>query len=322
MSNKNYPLAIGLTLTLLFALVAIWGPGFAPHDPAELFKALKIGEQWHTGPFRPGELPMFPLGTDDASRDLLSRLLWAVRPTFIMALWVMAARIALGVLLGLLAGWYQGTVERIIDTLISISVSLPTLVFAIGVILLLGIEDGLRNFIIAMSLTGWADTANLVKSRTLAIIQEPFIEGAQAVGLGSWGILWRYILPQLWPVLPSLMAFELGAVTLLTAELGFLGIYLGGGQIVTVPDPNSGGFLISLADGTPELGQMLADFWGKIILAPWTPLFVGIIVFTEIFAFNMLGEGLRRHMDVTRPRASWWRRLLQRPQTEPANTLT
>lgn len=316
MRHKNYPLALGLALSLLFAAIAIFGPGLAPKDPAELFKAIKIDDQWHTAPFRPGELAPFPLGTDDVGRDLLSRILWAVRPTFVMALWVMATRISLGVLLGLLAGWYQGNVERLIDYLISISVSIPTLVFAIGVILLLGIEGGLRNFIIAMSLTGWADTAKLVQSRTQSIIQEPFIEGAQAIGLGNWGILWRYILPQLWPILPSLMAFELGAVTLLTAELGFLGIFLGGGQIITVPDPNSGSFLLSLSDGTPELGQMLADFWGKIILAPWTPLYVGILVFTEIFAFNMLGEGLRRHMDITRPRHTGWRTLFKR-QTKP-----
>lgn len=323
MHKRNYPLIIGLMLSLVFAAIAIWGPGLAPKDPAELFKAIKIDDQWHTAPFRPGELEPFPLGTDDVGRDLLSRILWAVRPTFIMALWVMATRITLGTLLGLLAGWYQGHIERLIDYLISISVSIPTLVFAIGVILLLGIEGGLGNFIIAMSLTGWADTANLVKSRTLNIIQEPFIEGAQAVGLGNWGILWRYILPQLWPILPSLMAFELGAVTLLTAELGFLGIFLGGGQIVTVPDPNSGSFLLSLSDGTPELGQMLADFWGKIILAPWTPLYVGILVFTEIFAFNMLGEGLRRHMDITRPHHAWWRTVFKRkPESELANLPT
>ena len=186
MPKRNYPLIIGLTLSLFFATIAIWGPGLAPNDPAELFKVFKLDDQWYTAPFRPSELDRFPLGTDDVGRDLLSRILWAVRPTFVMALWVMAARITLGVLLGLLAGWYQGIVERIIDYFISISVAMPTLVFAIGVILLLGVEGGLQNFIIAMSLTGWADTANLVKSRTLSIIQEPFIEGAQAVGLGNW----------------------------------------------------------------------------------------------------------------------------------------
>lgn len=293
--KSNTPLYLGLFLILIFLTIAIFGPSLAPHDPAEIFKALKIEDQWHTTPFRPGELSDFPLGTDDVGRDLLSRLLWAVRPTLIMAFWVMLARLTVGVLLGLLAAWFQNNVERIVDFLISISVSIPTLVFAVGLILLLGIDDGLINFVFAMSLTSWANTATLVKSRTLAIKQEPYIEGAQAIGLGTGGILWRYILPQLWPILPALMAFELGAVVLLTAELGFLGIFLGGGEVIATPDPNSLGTLLSLSDDVPELGQMLADFWGKIILAPWTPLYVGILVFGLIIAFNMLGEGLRRH---------------------------
>lgn len=308
MRQRNFPLYFGLFFVACFALIAILGPTLAPHDPAERFKALKVDDQWYTTPFRPGQLDDFPLGTDDVGRDLLSRILWAVRPTLVMAIWVMAARLAGGTLFGLLAGWFQGWVERIVDYLVSISVSVPTLVFALGLILLLGIDGGLINFVIAMSLTGWADTATLVKSRTLAIMQEPYIEGAHAIGLGAWGILWRYVLPQLWPVLPSLIAFELGAVMLLTAELGFLGIFLGGGEVIVTPDPNSLGVLLALSDDIPELGQMLADFWGKIILAPWTPFYVGILVFIQIFAFNMLGEGLRRQMDVTRTRTSWWRR--------------
>ncbi|MEM7110989.1 MAG: ABC transporter permease [Chloroflexota bacterium] len=300
MKQFNVPLLLGILFAIPFLFVALLGPSLAPHDPAEIFKALNIDDVWYTSPFRPGEVPGFPLGTDDVGRDLLSRILWAVRPTLILALWVMTARLAIGFLLGLLAGWFQDTVGRLVDYLVSVSVSIPTLVFAVGLILLLGIDDGLVNFVVAMSLTGWTETAVLVKSQTLSIKQEPYIEGAHAIGLNSSGILWRYILPQFWPILPSLIAFELAAVMLLTAELGFLGVFLGGGTVIATPDPNSLGTLLSLSDDLPEIGQMLADFWGKIILAPWTPLYVGILVFAQIFAFNLLGEGLRRYMDVTR----------------------
>ena len=103
-------------------------------------------------------------------------------------------------------------------------------------------------------------------------------------------------------MLPSLIAFELAAVMLLIAELGFLGIFIGGGQTIDVPDPNSGAFLMITTSGQAELGQLLADFWAKIIKTPWLPFIVGTVVFLQIFAFNMLGEGLRRQMDVTRTR--------------------
>lgn len=301
MKQLNIPLAFGILLVIPFVVVAFWGPTLAPHDPAEIYKALNVDDGWHTSPFQPGELDDFPLGTDDLGRDLLSRILWAVRPTLTLAFLVVLARLVSGTLLGLLAGWFQETIGRLVDYLVSITIAVPTLVFAVGLILLLGIDNGLLTFVIAMSLTGWPDTAVLVKSRTLSIMQESYIEGAHAIGLDSRGILWRYILPQLWPILPSLLAFELGAVILLTAELGFLGVFLGGGAVIATPDPNSLGTLLALSDDLPEIGQMLADFWGKIILAPWVPLYVGILVFTQIFAFNLLGEGLRRYMDVTRP---------------------
>ena len=159
MKQFNVPLILGVLLVIPFLIMAFLGPSLAPHDPAEIFKALKIDDIWYTSPFQPGEVPGFPLGTDDVGRDLLSRILWAVRPTLLLALWVMTARLAIGFLLGLLAGWFQETVGWLVDYLVSVSVSIPTLVFAVGLILLLGIDDGLLNFIVAMSLTGWTETA-------------------------------------------------------------------------------------------------------------------------------------------------------------------
>jgi ABC-type dipeptide/oligopeptide/nickel transport system permease subunit len=191
----------------------------------------------------------------------------------------------------------------VIESLIGAALAIPILVFAIAALTYLGVErGGLVAFAVALSLTGWAETAAFVKGRTRTIMQAPYIEGAQAVGLRPPRILSRYVLPQLWPVLPSLFAFELAAVILLVAELGFLGLFIGGGITYGVPDPNSTGQIMITTSGMPELGQLLADFWAKIIQTPWVPFLVGTVIFLQIFAFNMLGEGLRRQMDVTRPR--------------------
>ena len=97
---------------------------------------------------------------------------------------------------------------------------------------------------------------------------------------------------------------------LLVAELGFLGIFIGGGITYDVPDPNTATQIIITTEGMPELGQMIADFWAKIIQTPWVPFLVGSLIFLQIFAFNLLGEGLRRHMDITQPRGSFLRTLL------------
>ncbi|HXV99952.1 MAG TPA: hypothetical protein VEC93_16155, partial [Anaerolineae bacterium] len=147
------------------------------------------------------------------------------------------------------------------------------------------------------------------KNSTLVIKQSPYIEGAKAVGVRPFGILRGYVLPQLWPALPALIAFELAATLLVIAELGFLGMFIGEAFVRMSEDPSSSGLIaVGLTAGFPELAQMLSDFWNKMLLTPWEVAFIGITIFLNIFAFNMLGEGLRRQMDITRPRRRWRRR--------------
>ena len=309
MVQRNYPLYIGLLLTFGFILVAIFGPSLAPHDPLQRFSdAIFIEDEVYipsVQPLPPVTLEMFPLGTDNAGRDLLSRLLWAIRPTLLLALVIVLVRVVVGLSLGLAAGWYRGVVERLVDVLISTSLSVPILLFALAIILFIG-ERTLFTFMIALTATGWASTAVFVKNRTLVTIQAPYIEGARAIGVRPGGILSRYILPQLWPALPALIAFELGTAILVVAELGFLGMFIGDAFVLMAADPGGTGTIpVGLTADLAELGQMLSDFWSKMIRSPWEIVVVGLTIFLLIFAFNMLGEGLRRQMDVTRRRVSW-----------------
>ena len=113
----------------------------------------------------------------------------------------------------------------------------------------------------------------------------------------------------------------LGAILLVLAELGFLGMFIGDAFVQRVADPNSSGTLaVGLTASVPELAQMLSDFWSKMIRTPWELTIVGITVFLQIFAFNMLGEGLRRMMDITRPRHSWLRRRRRTALPKPTET--
>ncbi|MCA9933774.1 MAG: ABC transporter permease [Ardenticatenaceae bacterium] len=313
--SRNYPLYIGFVLSAFFVLVALVGPSLAPQDPLEQFNdVLFIGDRSYIpsrNPIPPFRLEMFPLGTDNAGRDLLSRLLNAVRPTLILSVTIVVVRLLIGTSLGLLAGWYQRA-ERLIDTLVGISLSVPILLFALAAISFIG-HKTLPTFILALTVTGWANTAVFVKNSTRTTMQAPYIEGARAVGVKPLGILRYYILPQLWTALPALLAFELGAVILVIAELGFLGIFIGEAYVIIGESANTAGTVaLGLTAGTAELAQMLSDFWSKMIHSPWEVVFVALAIFLQIFAFNMLGEGLRRQMDITRPgRARWRNRLIR-----------
>lgn len=297
-SKHHYVFWIGIILSVIFLLLAVIGPYIAPHDPMEVTPRLVIGEETHYRPFPPFEFAAFPLGSDELGRDLLSRILWGIRPTMLLCVLVVIVRMMIGIPLGLVAGWFRGHVERMIDTLISISLAIPLLVFCLAVISFLGVTRGLLVFIVALCLTGWADTALFVKNRTLATAKELYIDSARAIGMTPLGILRHHVLPQLWPILPSLIAFELSAVLLLVAELGFLGLFVGGGFVYYTPRGDTPADYQKLTAGSPELGQMLSDIWAKIILTPWQIFFVSLVVLLAIFAFNMLGEGLRQKMDI------------------------
>jgi peptide/nickel transport system permease protein len=312
LSSRNYPLLMGVVLAGIILFFATFGSRLAPHEPMKVFNDLIRLDNEVFSPARqpvpPLQVDLFLLGTDNAGRDLYSRLLWAFRPTMILCLAIALSRIILGVMLGLIAGWFGGTVQRLIDIVISICLTVPILLFALALILFIGNRE-LSTFIVALVATGWAGTAVYVRNSTQVIKQAPYIDGARAVGVPPFGILRNHVFPQLWPTLPALISLELAATLLVIAELGFLGMFIGEAFIIMIDDPSTGDVMPGgLTASFPELGQMMSDFWSKMIRTPWELAIISLVIFLIIFTFNILGEGLRRHMDITRPRPSWWRR--------------
>lgn len=302
---------IGVVLGGVLVLIAVVGPLLAPHDPiAVITDVFRVGDRVYVPsvqPVPPLTTSRFLLGTDIAGRDLFSRLLWGVRPTLILCAFIASLRLALGIILGLAAGWFGGPIARLIEIFIDVSLAVPILLFALAVISFIGDRE-LPTFILALVLTGWAGTAVFIRNNTLVIKREAYIEGARAVGVPPLGILRRYVLPQLWPALPALASFELAATLLVVAELGFLGLFIGETFVIMGASGEINETPIGLTANYPELAQMMANFWSKMIRTPWEVAFVGFAIFVIIFTFNMLGEGMRRQMDVTRSRGMRQRR--------------
>ena len=117
------------------------------------------------------------------------------------------------------------------------------------------------------------------------------------IGSGAKG--W-YVLPQVQTLVLVTWAFEMSAVLLQLAELGFLGFFMGGGAIRLIPDPNSGGFISELMAGRPELGQMLSAGWENFFNVPWMSVVAGTAFFFAVFSFMMLSEGLKRYFAETK----------------------
>lgn len=162
-------------------------------------------------------------------------VLWGARQTLVMAIFGMLARVFLGTVLGMIAGWWQNSwMDRTIQGLISVWAAFPVTLFAMILILGIGIQHGMGVFILTICLVGWGEIAQTVRAEVISQKFSQHIEAARALGAGSSTILFRHMLPHLWKSLLVSSMLEMAAVLMLPAELGYLNIFLGGGFKVEI----------------------------------------------------------------------------------------
>jgi peptide/nickel transport system permease protein len=286
----NWPLSLGIIFVGVMLFLAVFGPSLAPQDPMKENYILKVDGKIRTPPYPPLKIDGYPLGTDRYGRDLFSRILWGVRPTMLMVVTVALVRLFLGVMLGLAAGWSKGRAARFLDSLISFALSIPALIAALVGIFIVGINHGLIAFIVGLGLTGWAESGRMVAEQTRSIKSQTFVEAARALGASDRRILYKHVLRHIQSPLWMLLSFEVSSALLISAELGFLGYYIGGGIWVEVSD-----FTVVNAEGLPELGQMISSALVKLT-DPSGLVVVGSVISMGVLGFNLLGEGLRLRM--------------------------
>lgn len=294
--SRNLPLWMGVLLFGLMLLVALIGPSLAPGDPLqENYIGQSVNGRFIKPPFPPGAVAGFPLGSDEWGRDLLSRLLWGIRPTLIMVVVVAAVRLLLGALVGLISGWSSTRLARLLDGAISAGLAVPVLFVALVVIAALGNRWGVWAFILGLTLTGWAESARVVREQTRLVRTQLFVEAARSLGASPAQVVLDHVLPQVMPLLWIQLAFEVSSTLLGMAALGFLGYYV---NAVWIP---VGDFVGLRTTGTPELAQMLGvSVSGK---QPWSAVFAGGVLVILVLAANLMGEGLRLELNPERRRA-------------------
>lgn len=259
--------AVGLLMILSVVFIAVFADVIAPYPTDQISIAERLQPPSRTHLF----------GTDNMGRDIFSRVLGGTRLALSVAIVSMAIQIAIGVGLGLVAGYYGKKVEKIISFITYLVLSLPALVVIIAMITLLG--PSLTNAIIAISLVAWAGMTRLVTVKTMAVRNLPYIEAAKAFGESDASIIFRYILPNISPIIIILMFMAMPASLLLASSVSFMGI---GAQIPQ-----------------PEWGAMVSGGLNVIVTHPWVSLFPGMVLAYTIIGFNLLGEGLRDVLDPT-----------------------
>ncbi len=284
----SLPFTLGAVIILAIVAVCVFGPSLAPHDPFDTRERMEVNGQMVSPPFPPSA--EFPLGTDQQGRDILSLLLVGARRTMTIAFFAVLARVLLGALLGCLAGWFAGSLlDRALMSAVEVLAAFPALLLSMVIIFALGVKQGMWVFVAGLCIVGWGEAAQFVRGQVMAIREKEYVEGALAVGLGDMQVLLRQALPNLFPSLVVLAFLEMGGAMMLLGELGFIGIFIGGG----VRTRNVMDQAITYFD-VPEWGVMLSNTWRTFRTHPWATLYPALAFTVTIVGFNFFGEGLRR----------------------------
>ena len=288
----NPAFMIGGLLTLVILIVIIFGARLSPHSPFTTRGLEYEDGEFTKPPFAPDEI--YPWGTDLLGRDIMSLILTGAQQTFVLVTLAVAARLIVGFALGAAAGWRQDSLlDRFLLRLVEIISAFPTILFAMIVILALNIRTGMRPFVIALCVVGWGEIMQFVRGETIRIRPTLFIESAVASGARVSRIILGHILPNLLPLLISIAVLEMGAVLMLLGELGFVGIFIGGGAFREMEWMT---FLFHYSD-VPEWGAVLSNVRTYVRAFPWLGIYPSLAFFVSILTLNIFGEGLRRMID-------------------------
>lgn len=267
---RRYPMAFASAgLMLSIVLAAVFAPLIAQHGPTE-FVAV--------GPLQ-GPSAEAWLGTDQLSRDMLSRVLYGARTSLVIAGLATIFGVGTGTLLGLASGYFGGVVDLVVQRVLDVFDAFPALVLAILFVSLMGASS--TNVTIAIAVVLIPGVNRVTRSVTLGIRSLDYIEAAQALGATHTRIMLRHIAPGLIVPVTILAAAVLGGSIIAEASLSFLGL--------GAPPP------------APTLGQMLSNQVRAYFLTdPWLAIVPGVFLSTILLCTAMLGDSLRDVLDKRR----------------------
>lgn len=259
-------LLVSLALVLLLALAAAYPTLFSNQPTSGLFmqEALAAPSWAH------------PFGTDEAGRDIYTRVIHGVRISLGMALGIVLLGAVVGTVYGAIAGFAGRKVDELMMRIVDVFLAFPTFVLAMAIAAAAG--SGIRSVIIALAIIWWPSYARLIRGMVLGLKENVWVEAAQAIGASRPRLVFQHILPFTTSELNVKITVDIGYALVAVTSLSFIGL---GAQ-----------------RPMPEWGLLIADGRQYVTSAWWYPIFPGLAIFVSTMIFSFLGDTLA---DTVRP---------------------
>lgn len=265
---------VGAVTAIVIILLSVFSPVIVQYDPLtnNLAERLMAPEYFARG------LQGHVFGTDEAGRDIFSRLLLGSRYSLTIAAVVVFVAAFIGTVLGAVSGYFGGAVDAVIMRLCDIMMAIPNLVLAIAVMAVLG--PNIFNLVIVLIITTWVQYCKVTRNNVMVVKNTEFIKASQVLGASRMHIMFSQIFPNVTTQLIILISQQLGWTILTEASLSFLSL--------------------GVQPPTPSWGNMIADGRNFLITNPWLVMVPGVALMVTVLAFNFLGDGLRDVLDPKR----------------------
>ncbi|MFF2091871.1 ABC transporter permease [Paenibacillus sp. NPDC058174] len=290
-SFRRNPYAMaGLIVLGFFILAGLFAPFLTKYDPAKidlLAANLKAGTDGHL------------LGTDELGRDTFTRLLYSSRVSLLVGFLVALGSVLIGSVVGSISGYFGGFVDTVFMRLVDVMNSVPLLFLNILVLAIFGTE--FRYLIMVLVLTSWMSVARLVRGNFLQLREMQYVEAAKAIGVSSWGIIFRHLLRNAsFPIIVNATLMVGGAI-LSESALSYLGLGIKAPQT--------------------SWGLMLSNAQEFMLVDPMQAVYPGLCILIVVLAVNFIGDGIqdalnpRKNTTLTGRRLERWRKSFSKSGT-------
>lgn len=265
---RNRAASLALWTVVALCVAAALAPWLVPYSPTDTPNIVALKN------LPPSLAHLF--GTDFASRDVFSRLLYGARVSLSIALLAMLLSATVGTLYGAIAGYYGGRVDAAMMRLMDAALSIPRILLLITLLALWGAVP-IAALVVILGFTGWFGVSRLVRAEVLSLKEREMVLAARALGARDREIILRHILPNV--LSPVVVAATLGIANVVVIEAGLS--YLG----------------IGVRPPAPSWGNMIQDGVSQMATVWWVSLFPGLAIVITVMAFNIVGDGLRDVLD-------------------------